>query len=111
MLANQFARHERSPSRSVWLRANEKIEALARGLKEYNRAGRNRVNAMSEVEQLEKRVQKLSPKDLAKFRAWFIEYDSHVLDEQNETDEDAENLDGMIDDALAEYKAENPSEL
>ena len=29
---------------------------------------------MSELDQLEQRIQKLSPDELAKFRAWFIEF-------------------------------------
>ena len=37
---------------------------------------------MSEVEQFEKRVNSLPPEDLAKFRAWFIEFDARVWDEQ-----------------------------
>ena len=35
---------------------------------------------MSEVEQLENRIQNLSPEELAKFRAWFLEFDARVWD-------------------------------
>lgn len=66
---------------------------------------------MSEVEKLEQRVKELSSKDLAKFRAWFIEYDSRVLDQPIEFDADDEGLDGTIDDARAEYESENPREF
>ncbi len=41
---------------------------------------------MSEVEQLEARIQHLSPQDLAKFRAWFFEFDARVWDQQIEAD-------------------------
>ena len=33
---------------------------------------------MSEIEQLEQGIEKLSPRDLAKFRAWFVEFDARV---------------------------------
>jgi hypothetical protein len=31
---------------------------------------------VSEVEQLEQRIQNLSPQELAMFRAWFVEFDA-----------------------------------
>jgi len=66
---------------------------------------------MSEVEHLEKKVRGLSPRELARFRAWFIEFDSRVWDEQIEADLKAGKLDGLIADALAEYKAGKAREL
>lgn len=69
------------------------------------------VNAMSEVEQLEKRVQGLSPGELAAFRAWFIEFDARVWDEQIEADLKGGKLDGLIAEGLAEYKAGEAREL
>ena len=33
---------------------------------------------MSELEEIEQRIRKLPPDELAKFRAWFIEFD-HLL--------------------------------
>jgi len=60
---------------------------------------------MSEVEQLEKRIAKLAPRDLATFRAWFLEFDGRVWDEQIEADAKAGKLDGFIAEALADYKA------
>ena len=41
---------------------------------------------MSELEEIEKRIRKLSPEELAEFRAWFIEFDHLVWDEQIEAD-------------------------
>jgi hypothetical protein len=41
---------------------------------------------MSEVERLEQRIENLSPQDLAKLRAWFVEYDARVWDDQIEAD-------------------------
>ena len=66
---------------------------------------------MSEVEQLEQRIGNLSPQDLAKFRAWFVESDARVWDEQIEADAKAEKLDGLIAEALADYKAGKAREL
>ena len=66
---------------------------------------------MKEIEQLENKVRGLSPRELAEFRAWFIEFDSRVWDEQIEADLKAGKLDGLIADALAEYKAWKAREL
>jgi hypothetical protein len=68
-------------------------------------------DAVNHVEQLEKKVQSLSPQELAEFRAWFIEFDARVWDEQIEADLKAGKLDGLIAEALAEYKAGKAQEL
>ena len=59
---------------------------------------------MSEMEQLEKTVSKLSPKDLAQFRAWFLEFDARAWDEQIETDLKAGKLDTLIAEARTEFE-------
>ncbi|MEW6681399.1 MAG: hypothetical protein AB1451_00540 [Nitrospirota bacterium] len=66
---------------------------------------------MSEVEQLESRIQNLSPEELAKFRAWFLEFDARVWDKQIEADLKAGKLSGLIAEALADYKAGKAREL
>jgi hypothetical protein len=66
---------------------------------------------MSEVEQLENRIQNLSPEELAKFRAWFLEFDARVWDKQIEADLKAGKLSGLIAEALADYKAGKAREL
>ena len=60
---------------------------------------------MSEIEQIESRIQSLSVEELAKFRAWFIEFDARVWDEQIEADVKAGKLKNLAAEALAEYKA------
>ena len=60
---------------------------------------------MSELEQLEQQVLQLSPKDLAKFRAWFIELDHQFWDQQIEADAASGKLDDLIAEAGAEFKA------
>lgn len=66
---------------------------------------------MSEVEQIEQRIGNLSPQDLAKFRAWFVEFDARVWDAQIEADARAGKLDSLIAEELADYKAGKAREL
>ena len=66
---------------------------------------------MSEVEQLERQVENLTPQQLAAFRAWFVEFDHRVWDDQIEADAKAGKLDGLIAEALADYKAGKAREL
>ena len=66
---------------------------------------------MSEIEQLEQRIESLSPQDLAKFRAWFAEFDARVWDAQIEADSKAGKLDQLITEALADYNAGKAREL
>jgi hypothetical protein len=60
---------------------------------------------MSEIEQLEQKIENLSPQDLAKFRAWFAEFDARVWDAQIEADSKSGKLDQLITEALADYNA------
>jgi hypothetical protein len=66
---------------------------------------------MSEVEQLEQKIESLSPDDLAKFRAWFLEFDERLWDAQIEADAKAGKLDGLINEALADYNTGKAREL
>lgn len=66
---------------------------------------------MGEVEQVEKQIERLSPADLAKFRAWFLEFDGRVWDAQIEADLKAGKLQDLIAESLAEYKAGKAREL
>ena len=66
---------------------------------------------MSEVEQVEKQIEKLSAADLAKFRAWFLEFDARVWDAQIESDLKAGKLQDLIAETLAEYKAGKARDL
>jgi hypothetical protein len=60
---------------------------------------------MSELEELEKRIRNLPPEDLAKFRAWFVEFDHVMWDRQIESDAKSGKLDRLLNEALADYKA------
>jgi len=60
---------------------------------------------MSELEKLEKEVQRLSPEELKKFRAWFAEFDARIWDSQIASDSKDGKLEQLASDAVAEYKA------
>jgi hypothetical protein len=60
---------------------------------------------MSELEELEKRIRKLSAPELARFRAWFTEFDHALWDRQIESDAKNGKLDRLVNEALADYKA------
>lgn len=66
---------------------------------------------MSEVEQLERRIENLSPEELGKLRAWFIEFDAGLWDDQIKADARAGRLDRLINKALADYEAGKAREL
>lgn len=66
---------------------------------------------MSEVEQLEARIQGLSPAELAAFRAWFIEFDAQVWDRQIEADLKAGKLEELIEEAETDLASRRSREL
>ena len=59
---------------------------------------------MRSVEEIEKVVAKLSPEDLAEFRAWFTEYDAELWDRQFEKDASEGKLDRFAAEALEEHR-------
>ena len=66
---------------------------------------------MSDLEEIEQRIRKLSPDELSRFRAWFIEFDHLLWDRQIEADSNAGKLDMLASEALAEYKAGKAREV
>jgi len=60
---------------------------------------------MSKIEDLEKKVQALSPEELAKFREWFLEFDWAAWDRQLEGDIRAGKLDKFAQKALGDHAA------
>jgi hypothetical protein len=66
---------------------------------------------MSEVEKLAERIEKLSPEELKKLRAWFAEFDVRLWDAQIEADAKAGKLDTLVAEALADHKAGKTREL
>jgi len=57
------------------------------------------------VEELEKVVTKLSPDELARFRAWLDSFDADQWDRQIEADVKAGKWDKIADQAIADHKA------
>ncbi len=49
---------------------------------------------MSELEQIERRIQSLPAEDLAKLRAWFLEFDARVWDEQDRRGRQSRQVEG-----------------
>ncbi|MCG8449208.1 MAG: hypothetical protein MI725_06465 [Pirellulales bacterium] len=60
---------------------------------------------------LENAVTGLSADELARFRAWFIEFDADVWDRQLEEDVKAGKLDGLADEALRAHQAGKTKKL
>ncbi len=60
---------------------------------------------MSELEQLEKRIEGLPPEQFVKFREWFIEFDHLAWDKQIEADAKAGKLDKLMEEAKQDYLA------
>ena len=60
---------------------------------------------MIKIEDIERAVEQLSPDDLAKFRAWFEEFDARLFDAKIERDAKAGKLDKQIGEARANHEA------
>jgi hypothetical protein len=60
---------------------------------------------MSELEDLENRIRGLAPAELAKFRAWFVEFDHALWDRQIESDAKSGRLDRLVNEARSDYEA------
>lgn len=57
------------------------------------------------VEDIEQEVARLTPEQLAQFRAWFEEFDADAWDRQIEQDSSAGRLDRPAADSLEEHRA------
>jgi len=66
---------------------------------------------MTKIEQIEREVRDLTPKELAKFREWFAAFDAAEWDRQFEADVEAGRLDKLADDALADHRAGRSQKL
>jgi hypothetical protein len=66
---------------------------------------------MSKVEEIEKAVEQLAPKDLAEFRAWYEAFDARRFDEKVERDALGGKLDRLAEEALADFRAGRAREL
>jgi hypothetical protein len=66
---------------------------------------------MTTVEDIEKAIAELPPAELDRFRAWFESFDAKRFDEKIERDARAGKLDGLAENALAEYRSGHAREL
>jgi hypothetical protein len=66
---------------------------------------------MTELERLERKIESLSPEELARFREWFMEFDWKRWDSKIEEDLSAGRLDRRISEATAEFEAGKAEEL
>jgi len=66
---------------------------------------------MTKLEALEREVEKLSPEELAEFRAWFVDYDGDAWDRQIEADVKAGKLDRLAEEALEQHKRGETTEI
>lgn len=60
---------------------------------------------MSTVEEIEAAIQRLSPADMAAFRAWYAKFDAAAWDRQIAADEAAGRLDWLIQEGLDDLDA------
>jgi hypothetical protein len=66
---------------------------------------------MTTVEEIERAVSKLAPDELAKFRAWFEEFEAARFDRKIERDAKAGTLDRLAEEALSDFRKGHAREL
>ena len=66
---------------------------------------------MTTAEDIEKAVEQLAPRELARFRAWFEAFDAERFDAAIERDARAGKLDVHAEEALAAYRNGHSREL
>lgn len=60
---------------------------------------------METIQEIEQAVSRLPERDLARFRAWFHEFDAKIWDRQIEADVKAGKLDEIANQAIADFNA------
>jgi len=63
------------------------------------------------IQEIEQAIRQLSPKELARFRQWFEEFDAQIWDKQFEADAKSGKLDKIAEKALNGYHAGKAKEL
>jgi wobble nucleotide-excising tRNase len=66
---------------------------------------------MSTIEEIEKAVENLAPRELARFRAWFEDFDAARFDEKIERDANTDKLDALAKQALEDHRGGGSREL
>jgi hypothetical protein len=66
---------------------------------------------MTTTEDIEKAIEQLDPRELARFRAWFDTFDADRFDAAIEHDVRAGKLDALAEEALAAHRAGQSRDL
>lgn len=66
---------------------------------------------MTTAEEIEKAVEQLPPAELARFRAWFEQFEANQFDDAIARDVQAGKLDVLADDAVMAHRAGRSREL
>ena len=66
---------------------------------------------MTNVQELERKVEQLSPEERAAFRQWFAQFDAVTWDRQIEADVEAGKLDALAHEALRAHKSGKSTQL
>jgi hypothetical protein len=66
---------------------------------------------MTTLDEIEKAVAKLRPDELARFRVWFETFEAERFDRRIERDAAAGKLDGLAEEALADFRKGRAREL
>lgn len=66
---------------------------------------------MAKLDKIEQEIAGLSPQELARFRAWYSEFDSDTWDGQIEQDAAAGKLEALAARALEAHQADKTSTL
>jgi hypothetical protein len=66
---------------------------------------------MSTITEIERAVEQLPPDELARFRAWFAEFDAVLWDRQFENDAAGGRLDALADEALSDLRQGQATDL
>jgi len=66
---------------------------------------------MSTIEEIEKAVENLAPQELARFRAWFENFEAARFDEKIERGANSGKLDALAKQALEDHRGGGSREL
>jgi hypothetical protein len=69
------------------------------------------ITHMTTAEDIEKAVEQLAPRELARFRAWFEAFDAAQFDSAIERDAHAGKLDALAEEALSAHRAGRSRDL
>lgn len=66
---------------------------------------------MTNVQEIESAIQRLSREELSAFRTWFEEFDADAWDRQLEEDANAGRLDALAEEAVQDLREGRTTEL